>query len=161
MVWKNPPKLKLERTKSKMITPEQLAASGTEDGNQMALFAWAALNTEIYPQLKNLFAIPNGGNRHIVEAIKFVGTGTRSGVPDTFLAWPCVEHNGEYDNQFRYHGLFIEMKHEKYRNRKNGGRSEEQIEWSDRLTQAGYLVAVCYNWQEARDTLINYLEGRL
>ncbi len=161
MTWKSSRLQTPKPPPGKPVTPEQLAASGSEDGNQAALFCWAALNTEQYPQLKNLFAIPNGGNRHIVEAIKFVGTGTRAGVPDTFLAWPCVEHNGEYDNQFRYHGLFIEMKHENYRNRKNGGRSEEQIEWSNRLIYAGYCVKTCYNWIEARDTLINYLEGRL
>lgn len=162
MTWKSSrlqtPKLKLEKTKSKMITPEQLAASGTEDGNQMALFAWAALNTETYPQLKNLFAIPNGGNRHIVEAIKFVGTGTRSGVPDMMLAYSSAKFPHESD--MWYHGLYIEMKKEMYRNRKNGGRSDEQIDWGNRLTAAGYCVKTCYNWIEAKDTLIAYLEGR-
>jgi len=159
MIWKNPPKLDLSKNKSntKSITPEQLALSGSEDGNQMALFAWAALNTEQYPQLKNLFAIPNGGNRHIVEAIKFVGTGTRAGVPDVMLAWPIQKNNDWQD----YHGLFIEMKKEMYRNRKNGGRSEKQIEWGNRLIAAGYCVRTCYNWIEAKDTLIAYLEGRL
>lgn len=163
MTWKSSrlqtPKLKLEKTKSKMITPEQLAASGTEDGNQMALFAWATLNTETYPQLKNLFAIPNGGNRHIVEAIKFVGTGTRAGVPDTFLA--CYISNRFDNDKSQYFGLFIEMKKEIYRNRKNGGRSDEQIEWADRLSAAGYCVKTCYNWEEARDTILKYLEGEL
>ena len=159
MIWKNPPKLDLSKNKSntKSITPEQLALSGSEDGNQMALFAWAALNTEQYPQLKNLFAIPNGGNRHIVEAIKFVGTGTRAGVPDVMLAWPIQKNNDWQD----YRGLFIEMKKEMYRNRKNGGRSEKQIEWGNRLIAAGYCVRTCYNWIEAKDTLIAYLEGRL
>jgi len=157
MTWKNPPKLIIEKTKSKPMTPDQLASSGSEDGNQMALFAWAALNTEQYPQLKNLFAIPNGGNRHIVEAIKFVGTGTRAGVPDVMLAWPIQKNNDWQD----YRGLFIEMKKEMYRNRKNGGRSEKQIEWGNRLIAAGYCVRTCYNWIEAKDTLIAYLEGRL
>lgn len=157
MTWNSDP-LKIPKPKpGKPITPEQLAASGSEDGNQSALFCWAALNTEQYPQLKNLFAIPNGGNRHIVEAIKFVGTGTRSGVPDTMLAWPLF--NSFWDK--KYHGLYIEMKKEIYRNRKNGGRSDEQIEWGNRLTDAGYCVRTCYSWIEARDTLIDYLEGRL
>ena len=77
MTWKSSRLQTPKPPPGKPITPEQLAASGSEDGHQMALFCWAALNTEQYPQLKNLFAIPNGGNRHIVEAIKFVGTGTR------------------------------------------------------------------------------------
>ena len=129
MTWKSNRLQTHKPPPGKLVTPESLAASGSEDGHQMALFAWAALNTEQYPQLKNLFAIPNGGNRHIVEAIKFVGTGTRSGVPDTMLAWPIRSHGVDV-----YHGLYIEMKIEKYRNRKNGGRSDEQISWGDRLT---------------------------
>ena len=156
MTWKSNRLQTPKPPPGKPVTPESLAASGSEDGHQMAVFAWAALNTEQYPQLKNLFAIPNGGNRHIVEAIKFVGTGTRSGVPDTMLAWPIIRG---WDK--KYHGLFIEMKIEKYRNHKNGGRSDNQIEWGDRLIAAGYCVRTCYSWIEARDTLIDYLEGRL
>ena len=106
-----------------------------------------------------MFAIPNGGNRHIVEAIKFVGTGTRAGVPDMFLA--CYVSNRFDNDKSQYFGLFIEMKKEIYRNRKNGGRSEEQIEWGNRLIAAGYCVKTCYNWIEARDTLIAYLKGKL
>lgn len=142
MVWKNPPKLIIKKTKSKPITPEQLAESGTEDGNQSALFAWAALNTEQYPQLKNLFAIPNGGNRHIVEAIKFVGTGTRSGVPDTMLAWPSKN----------FAGLFIELKVGKNK------PSKEQNDWLKRLSDAGYMTSVQWSWEGARDLIIDYLE---
>lgn len=164
MTWNSKPMKIPKSPPGKPITPEQLASSGSEDGNQMALFAWAALNTETYPQLKNLFAIPNGGNRHIVEAIKFVGTGTRSGVPDTMLAEAIQKRDYQGFGEafsYGYHGLFIEMKKEMYRNRKNGGRSDEQIEWSNRLTAAGYYVKTCYNWIEARDTLIAYLEGKL
>jgi len=155
MTWKSSRLQSPKPPPGKPVTPEQLAASGTEDGHQSALFCWAALNIEQYPQLRNLFAIPNGGNRHIVEAIKFVGTGTRKGVPDTMLAWPF------FDREEYQAGLFIEMKKEIYRNRKNGGRSEEQIEWGNRLIAAGYCVKTCYNWIEARDTLIAYLEGKL
>lgn len=155
MTWKSSRLQSPKPPPGKPITPEQLAASGSEDGHQSALFCWAALNTEQYPQLKNLFAIPNGGNRHIVEAVKFVGTGTRAGVPDICLAW-SVFRLGIY-----CHGLFIEMKKEIYRNRKNSGRSEEQIDWGNRLTAAGYCVKTCYNWEEARDTILKYLEGEL
>lgn len=154
MTWKSK-KLDIPKPKSgKAIQPEDLI-TGSEDGEQAALFCWAALNTNKYPQLENLFAIPNGGNRHIVEAIKFVGTGTRAGVPDTFL--PCCKI---LDTRVS-HGLFIEMKIEKYRNYKNGGCSEDQIKWHKKLRDAGYCVNVCYSWIEGRDCLINYLEGRL
>ena len=124
MTWKSNRLQTPKPPPGKPVTPESLASSGTEDGNQAALFCWAALNTKAYPQLKNLFAIPNGGNRHIVEAIKFVGTGTRSGVPDVCLAYP-IWQNEFHPNPIA--GLFIEMKIEKYRNRKDGGCSKEVL----------------------------------
>jgi hypothetical protein len=151
MTWGNPPKFIPTKPKQgKKITPEDLAASGSEDGHQAALFCWAADNCGQYPQLKWLFAIPNGGSRHIVEAIKMVGAGTRSGVWDVFL--PC---------NYKYHGCFIEMKEPKRRNHKDGGLSIEQIAFGQYVESEGYYCAVCYSWEEARDVLINYLEGRL
>jgi hypothetical protein len=157
MTWGNPPKfVPAPQPRGKKITPEALAKSGTEDGHQAALFAWAADNVGTYPQLAWLFAIPNGGSRHIAEATKMVATGTRSGVPDVFLPDPYG-----LVSLPSYHGLFIEMKHEKYRNRKNGGCSDEQIEWLAALESSGYFIAVCYSWIEAKDVLINYLEGKL
>lgn len=159
MTWNSKP-LKIPKPKQgKPITPEQLAASGSEDGNQAALFCWAAIYVPRYPQLRNLFAIPNGGNRHIVEAIKFVGTGTRSGVPDIHLAW-AMKYS-KFGIQTVYHALYIELKIEKYRNAKDGGCSKQQLDWHERLREAGYCVMVCYGWEEARNTLIDYLEGRI
>jgi len=155
MTWGNPPKFKStpsDNKKGKVITPEMLAARGSEDGEQAALFCWAADNVGKYPQLKWLFAIPNGGSRHIAEATKMVATGLRSGVPDIFLPWI---------SDGRWCGCFIELKIEKRRNQKNGGLSDDQIEWISYLKTAGYYVNVCYGWQEARDALIAYLEGRL
>ena len=155
MTWKDKPLFQSElynqKSKAKPITPEQLASTGSEEGEQSALFCWAALNYEKYPQLKNLFAIPNA-NSH-----KMINEGVRGGVPDTMLAWPI-----QFDYEAAvYHGLFIEMKIEKRRNHKNGGLSDNQIDWIERLSSARYCCRVCYTWQEARDTLINYLEGKL
>lgn len=160
MTWGNPPKLEPSKPKQgKKITPEDLAASGSEDGNQSALFCWAADNVGRYPALKWFHAIPNGGSRHIVEAMKMVAAGTRSGVWDTFLPvvqtkliGPCITH---------YHGLYIEMKEESKRSKKNGGLSDEQIEFGNYAREAGYYCSVCYSWQEARNVLISYLEGKL
>jgi hypothetical protein len=157
MTWGNPPKFVPTKPKKapKLITPEQLAATGTEDGHQAALFCWAALSVGKYPQLAWLYAVPNGGSRHMVEAIKMVGTGTRKGVPDVFLPHPRAKFN------YEFHGCYIELKIEKRRKEKNGGCSDEQLEWIDYLKSAGYYVAVCYGWKEASDTLVSYLEGKL
>lgn len=156
MTWGNPPKMQPTTPKQgKLITPEQLAASGSEDGHQMALFCWAALNVAKYPALKWLHSIPNGGQRHIAEATKMVAAGLRGGVLDTFLpVWKIGDRRV-------YHGCYIEMKREKHRNHKNGGCSEDQIEFMLYCGAAGYYCKVCYNWMEARDTLIAYLEGKL
>lgn len=156
MIWNNPPKFVPVARAGKKVTPEALAKSDTEHGHQAALFCWAADSLYQYPQLNKLFAIPNGGDRHKLEAINLVAAGTRKGVPDIFLASPT---NGVRENH--YHGLFIEMKREKYRNHKNGGCSDEQLEWIADLRNSGYYVAECYSWIEARDVLIAYLEGKL
>jgi hypothetical protein len=146
MTWGNPSKLEPVKPKpGKKITPEDLAKSGSEDGHQAALFCWAASELDRYPQLQWMFAIPNGGSRHIAEAVKFVGTGTRAGVPDIMLP---VSNN-------KYHGMFIEMKVGKNKT------SKVQDEWIDALRANGYYVVICYSWEEARDRIIAYLENKI
>ena len=155
MTWGNPPPFKPDPPKpSKLITPEMIAGD-SESSHQKALFAWAALSVGKYPALAFMFAIPNGGLRDIRTASTLKAEGVRSGVPDIFL--PA---NGGGKDGWR-NGCFIEMKLEKYRNRKNGGCSEEQIEFIEWAVTAGYYCKVCYSWLEARDTLINYLEGKI
>lgn len=157
MTWANPPAFVPTKPKrGKVITPEMLA-TGSEDGEQAALFCWAALSVGKYPQLKWLYAVPNGGSRHIAEATKMVATGLRSGVPDI-----CLPHAMAMKNSWIvYNGCYIELKIEKRRKEKNGGCSKGQLEWLAYLATAGYYCKVCYGWEEARDTLIAYLEGKL
>jgi hypothetical protein len=153
MTWGNPPPFKsAPHKKGKLVTPEKLAASGTEDGSQMAVFCWAAANCGQYPELKWLHSIPNGGSRHILEAIKMVAAGLRSGIWDIFLPLPIQT---EWAKQ--YAGLYIEMKEESKRTKKNGGLTDEQIEFGDYAVKMGYYCKVCYTWEEARDILIKYL----
>jgi hypothetical protein len=155
MTWGNPPKLEPTVPKPrKKITPEQLAASGSEDGHQMAVFCWAADNCGQYPALKWLHAIPNGGSRHIAEAGKMVAAGLRSGVWDIFLPCPKSKYISHEETK-QYAGLYIEMKEEKRRKHKNGGLSDEQLEFGVYAKNMGYCCAVCYTWIEARDCLIS------
>jgi hypothetical protein len=114
----------------------------TEHQEQRQLFIWASLNRHRYPQLANMFAVPNGGFRHKITAAKLKAEGVKSGIPDIMLAWP----------NNRFHGLFIEMK------RLVGGRiSDEQKNWSERLLVAGYAVQTCKGFEEAKNTLEKYL----
>lgn len=87
MTWGNPPKFSSTPpiVTGKKITPEQLAKSGSEHGEQSALFAWAADNVEQYPQLKWLFAVPNGFYGDSGQKGKMKAEGLRKGVPDVVL----------------------------------------------------------------------------
>jgi len=150
MTWGDPPKFVPTKPKQgKKITPEDIAKD-SEHSHQTALFAWAAFSVGKYPQLAWVFAIPNGGLRDMRTAVNLKAEGVKAGVPDIFFPVP----------KGYYFGCFIEMKQEKYRNHKNGGCSDEQVKYIEYLRSEGYYCAVCYSWEEARDVLINYLEGR-
>lgn len=139
-----------------MITPEQLAKSGSEDAHQAAIFCWAALNVGTYPALRWLFAIPNGGSRgdtdksRKIAGARLKATGVKSGVYDMMLPY----RRGEYS------GLFIELKRPELKPKKTdakGGRSDEQIEFGAYVDSQGYANAVAYGWQEAVAMIENYL----
>jgi hypothetical protein len=117
----------------------------SEHHEQVAIFEWAKLNMAIYPQLENMFAIPNGGQRSGRTGAMLKAEGVRSGVADMMLAYPS---NG-------YHGLFIELK------RRDGGKvSPQQQEWINRLNKAGYLAIVAYGAKEAVKVITDYLNMR-
>ena len=117
------------------------ATKKTEHSEQVALFGWAKANEPRHLQLGLMFAIPNGGKRHIVTGKKLKAEGVKSGVPDIFLGVP---KNGK-------HGLFIELKVGKNKPSKN------QLWWIHSLRAEGYAVEVCYGFEEARDAVIGYL----
>lgn len=130
------------------ITPEQLCKSGSEDGHQAALFCYCAMNYTNHPQLRWLFAIPNGGSRDIREANKLLATGVKRGVPDLCLPVP----------RNQYAGLFIELKRPNSLGKLAGKPSEEQLEWMDFLREQGYMCRLCFGWEQARDCLLEYLK---
>lgn len=112
-----------------------------EQREQEALIRWKELNVHRLPGLHLLFAIPNGGARHIKTGRDLKAAGVRAGVPDLFLPVP----------RERWHGLFIEMK-------APGGRiSSAQQWWLTELAKVGYQTSVCWSWQEAADLLERWL----
>ena len=60
----------------------------TEHTEQVALFDWARANEPRHLQLGLLFAIPNGGKRHVGTGRKLKAEGVKSGVPDIFFRCP-------------------------------------------------------------------------
>ena len=118
----------------------------TEAQEQTALFEWAGMMSGRIPDLALLHAIPNGGSRNPAEARHLKAQGVKPGIPDIFL--PCAR--GEY------HGLYIELK------RRKGGRvSIDQKKMILALQAQGYKAEVCMGWDEARETICEYLrEGK-
>jgi hypothetical protein len=113
----------------------------TEAEEQAALFEWAKLAEGSRPQLRLLYAVPNGGSRHRLEAANLKRQGVKAGVPDLCLAYP----------KGVYHGLYIEMKVGKNK------PSEKQQQWLRDLKAAGYMTAVCYGFLQAKETIERYL----
>jgi hypothetical protein len=97
---------------------------------------------QFYPDVL-LFAIPNGGQRSITEAVRLKAEGVLAGVPDLFIA----RASGAM------HGLFIEMK------RAKGGKvSPKQQAVMLTLSQEGYAVMVAHGCDEAWPFVKQYLK---
>ena len=128
----------------------------TEHDEQVALFTWAAENEEEHPELRNLFAVPNGakvpytrdskGRTFSPQRVELVAEGLRRGVPDMMLAVMRRGSDGR-----TWGGLFIEMK------RKPNKPTSEQQEWIARLRASGYMAVVCYGCEEAKQCIMAYL----
>ncbi len=113
-----------------------------EAKEQELLFQWAKLQEKVYPELRLLFHIPNGGSRHKLEAYALKRQGVKSGVPDLMLPIP----------KGSYYALFIELKAGK------GKISNNQDWWLDELCNQGYRCEVCYGFDEAKETILKYLK---
>ena len=94
-----------------------------------------------YPS-KIIYAIPNGGSRNIIEAVKLKRTGTLSGVAD--LCVPCS--NG------KYHALFIELKVGKNK------QSESQITFKNKVEMFGNCYELVYSFDEFVKVVKKYFE---
>ncbi len=124
----------------------------SEASEQRVLFEWAELNSHRVPELSCLYATPNGGSRHVAEAVNLKRTGVKAGIPDVTLPVP----------RGKWHGLYIELKKTSLRpkmTRSRGGVSDVQMEWIVRLRKQGYAVQVCYGAEEAIATVLRYLSG--
>lgn len=132
------------------------ALQPTEHEIQRGIMQWAVMNEARRPQLKLLFAIPNGGKRNIITAAKLKAEGVKPGVPDLFLPVARVQGvTGEAHLTLK-HGLWLEVKRGK-----QGRVSEVQEEWSARLISHGHCVRVVRSVGEAIEVITKYLDGTL
>ena len=112
-----------------------MAAGSTvlsEDMEQANFVSWFR---KTYKDVR-IFAIPNGGHRHIAVAAKLKVTGVCSGVPDLFVP------------EWR---LWIEMKREK-----GGSVSAEQKDWLEYLNGCGYTAFVTKGCKDAQDKVLAF-----
>lgn len=127
------------------MKPEDYAKAGSEFSHQVAVFAWCAMNKTKYPELALFHAIKNeerSGN--VIAGARAKQSGIKAGVHDTFLP---VKRGS-------FSGLYIEMK-------KPGGKpSDLQLEFGLAVQDQGFAWAVCDHWEIAKNTLVDYLEGR-
>ena len=98
----------------------------------------------ICPDLKFLFAVPNGGKRTKASAGKIKAEGGKAGVPD--YIWPKAIGSCP--------GLVIELK------RKKGGRvSDDQRRTLDYFASQGWTAVVCAGWEEAWAAVKAHMQG--
>lgn len=155
------------------MSPWSLAKSGSEHGEQSALFSWLAIASRYgfkvaddplsytekgyaaanpksvaMPDLDLIFAIPNGGSRGSDKrSAQIVGSQMKAeGVKRgvSDIFVPIPRHG--------LHGLFVEMK------RADGGTvSAEQKTFGAGMQRQGYGFVVCYGWLEAAQILKKWL----
>ena len=137
-----------------LVQPEQIAKVGSEAAEKAALFAWAALNQDVYPDLQYMFAVPNGEKRDKITGARLKAQGVKRGVPDIWLPVP-KKVNGSWFNEpdFYYHGIVIEMKV------KNNVLSEDQNRYREFLISKNYFYTICFTWIQARDVIVWYLSS--
>ena len=139
------------------MTPEQLAKPDTEAAHQTALFCWAALNAERWPELRWFHAVANGGSRGdnkrsaMIRGGQLKAQGVKAGISDTFLP---VKRGA-------WSGLYIELKKPSERPKREGSRggvTDEQAEFGVFVMTQGFGFVVCYGWDEAARIVEQYLE---
>ena len=114
----------------------------TEDQEQEALFQWAEFAACAMPELRLMYAIPNGGYRAPRTAALLKRTGVKPGVPDICLPVPRPPHPS----------LYIELKRVK-----GGVVSAYQKCWHYDLKAQGHKVVVAYGWEQAREAIMEYM----
>lgn len=113
----------------------------TEHVEAVTLMRVVRLHESRWPELRLLFAVPNGGDRNKIVAGKMKAEGVRPGVPDYLLPVP---RNG-------FIGLAIELK------RMGGYASREQKDWIAALRKHGWQAEVCRGWEAAWNVLKGYV----
>lgn len=145
------------------VTPKDAAKSGTEFGEQTAVFVWVALpeTKARFPDARKLYAYnANAGKGDRIRGAQAKQAGVKSDVADLFL--PVGKHG--------VHGLYIEMKIDpshpanqrtgtkgKPIAPKRGELSDGQAEFRDQVRADGYGWALAEGHEQAIAIISQYL----
>lgn len=164
-----------------MLSPDNLAASGTEHGHQRALFAWAALSRFYGLGYPTPHACEKNGSEGSQNAPEGHACSAPAG-PEC-LDWLHAIHNQGSGDAVRgarakaegvkagvpdvflphavgtWHGLYIELKKPNLKPKRNGkgAASAKQLEFGEYAQRAGYGFVVCYGWREAAEVIASYI----
>lgn len=119
--------------------------SSTEHDEQASFISWARAVEGQHPELKLLYAIPNGGFRSVKTAVAMKAEGVRRGIPDIHFPYPKPDKG--------HCGLWIEMKASG-----TGRVSQVQKEVHENLRAIGYQVVVAYTAIEAIKSICEYMD---
>ena len=122
----------------------------SEHAHQAALIQWAALAERTWPELRLLYAIPNGGQRSKATAGKLKAEGVRAGIPDLCLPVP----------RGGFGACYIELKAPATADAQPGKLTKTQRDMLLALKEAGNSAHCCVGWEDARDVLQAYLAGQ-
>jgi hypothetical protein len=111
----------------------------TEHEEQAAVIQW--FDMQYKPLAGLLFAVPNAAKRNYALAAYMKKEGLRAGVSDLML--PVAKYG--------FNGLFIEMKS------LSGKPTKEQALFMARVTEQGYMAALCKGADAAMGVLKSYL----
>ncbi|NOR64934.1 MAG: hypothetical protein GQ468_02845 [Candidatus Scalindua sp.] len=119
-----------------------------EHEEQVTLFKWVDMMAKFHPMLKTMYAIPNGGDRNAVVAMKLKNEGVKAGMPDMHLPVACSG----------YTSLYLELKV------KNGSgvfgkESDDQRTKRLQLNKVGNLSIVVFGYLQAIDIITDYMTG--
>lgn len=127
------PKAKATAKKTAIVTP-------LEEAEQRELAMWLDAKGLLWAH------IPNERKASAAVMAELEREGMKKGFPDNFIAEP----------RGIYHGLFIELKRAK---KSLSRKSPEQRQWITALEDKGYKAAFCYGAEEAKRTVLEYLQG--
>lgn len=95
------------------------------------------------PDLAEIFAVPNGGDRHPAVAAKLKAEGVRKGVSDYLLLVP----------RGTFHGMALELKRVE-----GSGLEPEQVEFLERCRARGYHATWARGAEAAFQAVCEYLD---